>query len=298
MKPIKLWSKGVRSVRSRLALLSPRRRRWQRFLSSLTLDPHQLPRPLTEPSGRDFIICGAPRTGTTLLSAMLFQPPHVVTVMEPWNGMQLPPAELFQTLRAEILETGRLNYGKLDISALMQNGAVKWQTEGKSETPLPISDSFFLGVKWPAYWQYLELLPATKFLICIRHPQQVVASYKKQGGRIGEGLEYDVAFNRKLNAALKDATDNVHLRRILLYEYINSRLLPYLNRSNVLVVRYERWFSDTDAVMKEIGAFLGVTLDTKPATIRPPQALVSLTEHELSLMRKHCASGYQLGYYY
>ena len=71
--------------------LSPRRRRWERFLQALPLDPSELEVPLAPPGRDDFIICGCPRTGTTLLAAVLFQPPRMVTCMEPWDGMR-PPA--------------------------------------------------------------------------------------------------------------------------------------------------------------------------------------------------------------
>jgi len=68
------------TARAAARRLSPRHRRWRRLLDSLTLDPDHLPRPVEAPGTRDFVICGCPRTGTALLTAMLFQPPRVVTV--------------------------------------------------------------------------------------------------------------------------------------------------------------------------------------------------------------------------
>jgi hypothetical protein len=103
------------ALRAAAAPLSPRHRRWRRLLASLALDPDRLAPPIAAPAAGDFIVCGAPRTGTTLLAAMLYQPPAVVTAMEPWDGLRLAPAELFASIRREIDDTGRLSGSKLDV---------------------------------------------------------------------------------------------------------------------------------------------------------------------------------------
>jgi hypothetical protein len=115
-----------RRARALVAPLSPAHRRWRRFQGGLALDPDTLARPVSPPSRGDFILCGSPRSGTTLAAAMLFRPPRVVTVMEPWDGLRSPPAELFASLRAEIAQTGRLCRGKLDVEALAAEDAVRW----------------------------------------------------------------------------------------------------------------------------------------------------------------------------
>jgi Sulfotransferase family len=283
---------GARRV---LHVGSPRYWRWRRFLAGLPLDPDELPRPVERPSDRDFIICGSPRSGTTLVAAMLHQPPACVTVMEPWDGMRHPPADLFRSLREEIDQRGRLSRGKLDIDALASDGEVRWRSEGRSTTPVTTVENYVLGVKWPAFWRYLELLPATRFIVCVRHPVEVIASFKRVGGRLGQGLEYDTAFNRRMNAELR-STRNLALRRVRLYDYIHSRILPHLNRSNVLTVRYEQWFSDPGRVLGEIGDFLGADLGTSRAAIRPREAQPSLDEGELELIRQECQTASPLGY--
>ena len=284
------------ALRTILAPLSPGHRRWHRFLQSLPLDPDQLPRPLATPSTDDFVICGSPRTGTTLLSAVLFQPPAVITVMEPWDGMRMPPAELFTSLRQEMLDTGTLRRGKLDIQTLLASGTVQWQQEGTPNPQLCIENDLALGVKWPAFWRYLTLLPKTKFLVCVRHPFEVIRSFKQVGGRLAQGLEYDTQFNQRMNEALQAATDDVGIRRILLYDYINLRILPHLQRDNVFVVRYERWFTEPNVLLDELSSFLDVPLTMGHVTIRhsarsgPPDA------EEQALIRLHCQAAQPLGY--
>lgn len=249
--------------------VSPQHRRWRGILESLTLDPDDLPDPLPAPGPDDFVICGCPRSGTTLLSAQLFQPPRVVTAMEPWDGMRMAPADLFASLRGEIDDTGSLTRTRLDPVALQDEGRVRWRRSGQVEAPIPTGDGYLLGVKWPAFWRYLERLPDTRFLVCVRHPLEVVASFERKGGRLAEGFDYDIPFNARMNARLALATDDPRDRRVLLYEHINSRIVPHLDDDNVLVVRYERWFRDPGALREEIGAFLGVELDRWPVGIRP-----------------------------
>jgi hypothetical protein len=276
--------------------LSPRRRRWHRFLAGLTLDPEALPMPLEAPSERDFIICGASRTGTSLLSAVLFQPPNVVTVMEPWDGMRLPPADLFRSLREEIESTGRMTRGRLNVEALLADGQVEWGRDGEYPADVQVNANYLMGVKWPAYWRYLELLPNTKFLVCLRHPVAVINSFRRTGGRLAEGFEYDIAFNRRMNHDLGLAETHAGLRRMFLYEYVNSRLLPHLTKPNVFIVRYERWFTEPSRLLDELGSFLGVEVGSPHARIRAPASTSAASDGEKALIRRLCPSAAGLGY--
>lgn len=286
----------IRRLRGWVAPLSPRHRRWKRFLRELPLDHAALPRPVDPPGERDFIICGSPRSGTTLLCAALFQPPEAVTVMEPWDGMRLGPAALFASLREELAASDRLERGRLDVAALLDRGVVEWCQEGTPTPVLSLGDgAHLLGVKWPDYWRYLDLLPDTKFLVCVRHPFEVIASYK-QTGRLALGLQQTMAFTREINAELRAATRNPAVRRILLYDYINRRILPALDRPNVLTVRYERWFQDPARLLAKIGGFLGADLGSTSVRIRAPRSQSTLPEAEVELVRKHCTTAGPLGY--
>ena len=226
---------------------------------------------------------------------MLYQPPRVVVAMEPWDGMRLPPAPMFASLRREIVETGALTRQRLDVDALTNEGAVRWCREGASAPPLEVDDDFLLGVKWPAFWRYLELLPDTRFIVCLRHPVEMIASYKKAGGRLVQGLNYDTTFNAEMNRYLESATSDPRLRRVLLFDYIHSRILPYLERPNVFVVRYERWFTDPETLMQEMATFLGVPLTRPAVALRRPEG-ATLPPDELSLLLETSETADRLGY--
>jgi hypothetical protein len=250
---------------------------------------------MEEPSERDFIICGCPRSGTSLLSALLHQPPHSVVVMEPWDGMRLPAKELFGSLREEIDRTGHLTRGKLDFQALSSDGDVRWRREGTLPEAVQTVEGYALGVKWPAFWRYLEFLPNTKFVVCIRHPAEVIASFKRVGGRLSQGLEYDIAFNWRMNQELKQTRDGA-LRRVRFFDYVHERILPHLSRPNVLPVRYERWFNEPQQVLEELSHFLGSDLGDTRALIREPEHRVGLDPTEQALLREQCRTAAALGY--
>jgi hypothetical protein len=227
---------------------------------------------------------------------MLFQPPSVVTVMEPWNGMRMQPAELFGSLRRSLTEKRSLEYGKLDVEALLSKGAVKRVPEGSSKPQLSINPDFKLGVKWPAFWRYLDLLPDTRFLVCVRDPHEVIASFKKEGGRLRLGLEYATPFNKRVNDEMRGATWSPALRRVLLYDYINSCIVRHAGRANVFLVRYERWFEDPEALLLEIGSFLDADVTRPHARIRPPRSASYLAQTDRDLIKKHCTAAAALGY--
>lgn len=257
------------------------------------MEPGVSPSHLVPPGPRDFMICGSSRSGTSLLSAALYQPRACVTVMEPWDAMRLPPAELFDSLRTEI-EGGVLARGRLDVDTLA-DGIVRWGRDGEFPHQVEVETGYLLGVKLPTFWRYLEYLPSTKFLICVRHPTEVITSFSKTPGRLSEGLDYDVAFNRSMNEELAAATNDVAVRRALMYEYVNSRIARFLHAPNALFVRYERWFSDRDGLMREIAEFLGAELGPGLPVIRPPVPITPDPEL-IRAIETYCPSAVTLGY--
>lgn len=290
MHPVRVRA-GIGSI-ARRAL--PRARRWDRLLSSLQLDPDALERPLVPPGVRDFLVCGSPRTGTALLASMLWQPPKILCVMEPWDALRLPPAELFASLRAEV-ELGSLARGRLDVTALEATGQVRWCRDGERPVSVEVTGDWTLGVKMPAFWRYLDLLPDTRFVVCLRSPLDVIASYRATEGRLRLGLEYDAAFNSALNAELEAATRDPMLRRVMLFDQIHRALLPHLGRDNVHVVRYERWFTEPAAVLDGLGRFLDVDLGEPRARVGSPMA-PPLPELEAAIVRESCTTAAVLGY--
>jgi hypothetical protein len=273
---------------------------WDELRATLTLDPDELGDPLAAPGPHDVIVCGSSRAGTTLMTAMLFQPPVAVGVMEPWDALRLAPAELFASLRGE-LRSGELRRGHLDVGALRAAGVVVTCTQAEHRAAVTLDDDGIVAVKCPALWRYLDRLPTTRFVVCLRDPREVIASCRRSPGDLAEGLDYDVPFNRAMNGSLLAATGDVALRRVLLYDYVNARILPHLDRPEVFAVRYERWFSERDALLAELGAFLGTDLSRPLARIRPRRPrgdrLTAEDDRDVALLREHCRTAAPLGYH-
>lgn len=269
----------------------------QAWDATLTLDPDALPDPLPTPGPGDVIVCGGSRSGTTLLSAMLFQPPGCVAVMEPWDALRLAPAELFASLRAE-LRGGELERGHLDVASLRARGEVVTCTRCEARVPVAVDEDHVLAVKCPVLWRYLARLPTTRFVVCLRDPREVVVSCMRSPGRLAEGVDYDVPFNREMNVRLLDATDDPAVRRVLLYDYVYERILPHLGRPEVFAVRYERWFTEPDVLLAELGAFLETDLSRPLARVREPRSRApGFIESEAArLVQKHCRTAGALGY--
>lgn len=277
------------------AQISPRHRRWHKFLREFELDPTEMDLPVAEPGPRDFIMCGSPRSGTTMLCAALFQPPRIITYNEPWDGVRLAPEPLFASLRKEI-NAGTVARGRLDIPHLLEHGKVQWTLDGEIPVPVSVDNDYLVGVKWPTFWQYLPLLHDTKFLVTARHPFETISSYKKKGGAVLDGLDYAVAFNRRLNDTLSRRTSDPDLRRILLYEHINQEIIRTLDGANALVIQYDRWFEDIEGLRTEISDFLDVDVSFDHLSIRRSGREVALSDREIALIREHCESAATWGY--
>jgi hypothetical protein len=215
--------------------------------------------------------------------------------MEPWDGMRLAPAELFASLREEIDRTGMLRRGRLDVGALSTQRKVRWGRDRQFALPLELHGDYLLGVKWPVFWRYLALLPETRFLVCLRHPIEVINSFAKRRGGLAEGRNYDVAFNHKMNDYVGSVSADAAMRRIVLFDYIHSRLLPHLDRPNVFVVRYERWFDDREGLLAELSDFLGVELNGLLPDIERPRP-PDLPGTEINLILQYCRTAEPLGY--
>jgi len=284
------------STREAVLRFHPARRAFMRSMRTMNIDIDDLARPLEPLAKNDVIVCGSPRSGTSLLCGMLWQPPRMVAVTEPWDAMRLAPADLFRSLRREITTTRALTRGTLDVGALLAKGVVNRVEESRSSTPVVVVDDFTLFVKWPSFHRYAPLLPQTKFLVCVRHPFEVISSFKKQGGSLKKGLDYPTAFHASMNARLKGETWRHSLRRVRLFDVVHEEILAISALPNVHIVRYERWFSEADAARDELSRFLGIPIAKGPASLRPPKPELLLSDDERDLIRRACTTAARLGY--
>lgn len=276
-----------------LWMVSPRHRRWRTILRSCNLAVEDLPEIVPAPGPHDVLICGSPRSGTALVTAQIHQPPLAVGVMEPWDAVRYPPRELFASVRAE-LEGGILRRGRLDLSALEQEQRVRWCRDGEMPHPVEYRPDTVVAIKYPGFWRYIDRLPDTRFIVCLRDPVETIRSFRTTGGRLREGLQYGIPFEDALNRQLLARYTWPVRRRVALYDTINQALLPHLDRPEVFVVRYERWFEDPEVLMAELGAFLGRDLGPGPARIAGNRSVGDPAED--AFIRRTCTTAAALGY--
>jgi len=216
--------------------------------------------------------------------------------MEPWLGLVLPPAELFREVRRRLGEEGTVG-GRIDLDLLRAEGSTAWvEDRARTVKPRPDADSVLVGIKWPSYWQLLPLLPDTLFLVCVRHPHEVVSSMVRARGALRDGLDHEVPFNAEVNAELRRATRWRAERRALLYERIVRGVLPHLDRPNVLLVRYEHWFEDSAGLLDEVGSFLGEDVSQPQVRIGAPPDRPRLSRHDRKALAALCPSAREIGY--
>lgn len=278
--------------------------RWAHFDRTLTFGRKDFVGDLAAGSisADDFVICGAPRTGTTFLCAALFQPPRVLTVMQPWNGLRVSPGDLFRELRDEIDRTKTVNVGRLDLERLATRREISVVAEGSRAFPVETRERYLLGVKWPVFYRYLQHLPDVKFLVCVRDPVDTIRSYELSTANPGlralaQGYGNRNGLNAEMNRHLKRVTDDPSVRRVELFDYHYERIIPHLDSPNVYLVRHERWFTEPARLLTEIGEFLGValTLDRIPR-IKRSQFASYANSDAARLVRARCRTGPLLGY--
>jgi hypothetical protein len=140
----------------------------------------------------------------------------------------------------------------------------------------------------------------TKFVVCVRHPFDAIASFKSVGGSVSRGQEYAVAFNRDLNREVRrQAGWRVARRRVELYAQLQEAILPHLERPERFVARYEGWFEAGGRQWASLADFLGVDLPPTPIRLRHESKRSLLSDSERAYIRHRCghiaeALGYDL----
>ena len=115
------------------------------------------------------------------------------------------------------------------------------------------------------------------------------------GGRLRRGLEYECAFYADLNGRLLRSTSEDAERRALLLEESLSAIMSSMDRPNVHVLRYERWFEDPDTVVSELGKFLEVDLAPGTIEITQPRSR-EVDPKTVALVAEKVPSATDLGY--
>jgi tetratricopeptide (TPR) repeat protein len=240
---LQLFSDHLRNVRARRKQMEAgcSREMFQRWW-----DPEQAPHPRRKLA----LLCGHPRSGTTLLEQVLDSHPDIVSVDEREVFRDDVYAPLIRALPADTPMLPALEATRPDKLSPLRENYFRYMGLCLGN---PIGDRLLID-KNPSYLffipAFIRVFPETKFLIALRDPRDVCLScfmlphYTKSQGT----AEY---------ASLDSVTDN--------YSSLMSiwRTLAPLIQDHSLEVRYEEMVEDLETVSRRVLDFLGVTWDEK-----------------------------------
>jgi Sulfotransferase family len=242
------------------------------------------------------LLTGLPRSGTTLVCALLNECPDTVALAEPLslaaNGDRTRAMseikQFIATTRNQLLETNAAMSCHIDgvvpdnwlDEPLGSNGRLRRSRAqlGCIRFNKPISTAFSLVIKHPAEFSALAdlLVGQIPLYAMVRHPLAVLASWQTADLPVHHGhMPAAEAFNPELAACLAAEPDRL-ARQVRLIGWLLStyaRLLP----DNVL--RYEDLISDPRACLSRIIADVCIpprTLSAQKLTVR--YAGIDLTE--------------------
>lgn len=254
-----------------------------------------------------FVISGMPSGGTTYLCAVLHNPPRVVTVSEAGGGWKQRARErgrdpgLVQELfdyRERVLAGERIPSLE-ETEGFEGKRRVDTWNQKKTLRRHRVDPSFSLGMKQPEV--FLELLgffldAGLKCVLSVRHPVYVINSWVKRSRRHLErkGNLRGIFANGE-SVLYSSVKPDIVDRRIELYNHMAARVAAHMDHEDVMVVRYEEWFTDDD-LLDKVSGFIGVPNlgYLRPPLIPPDPLLLEAREQERILAG--CAEAAALGY--
>lgn len=233
----------------------------------------------------NLLLTGLPRSGTTLLTALLDDPPRSVALGEPrwqaqWRHRNLPDpeafagylAEDFARVRAALLcgepVEDRIATDGRPLTNYLQGGTRGFALRARREEALV--PGFRLVMKWPAL--YTAVLPALtasgnfRIIALLRHPLATLRSWNATDFPIARGrLPAGEPFWPEL-AAVCGSERPLAEKQARIWELFAARYLALADR--ITLLRYEDLVADPAAV----AASLGLDFAAVPVTAATPRA--------------------------
>jgi Tfp pilus assembly protein PilF len=240
---LQLFSDHLRNVRAR-------RKQMEADCSREIFQRWWNPGQALQPSRKLALLCGHPRSGTTLLEQVLDSHPDIVSVDEREVFRDDVYAPLLRTLPAATPILPALKAIQPDKLPILRENYFRYMGLCLGN---PIGDRLLID-KNPSYLffipAFIRVFPETKFLVALRDPRDVCLScfmlphYTKSQGT----AEY---------ASLDSVTEN--------YTSLMSiwRTLAPLIEGYCVEVRYEEMVGDPETISRRVLDFLGVTWDEK-----------------------------------
>ena len=222
--------------------------------------------------GKDLIVTGIPRSGTSYLCKLLHGFENCVVLIEPdemvpaiASDVSRPPwsaARFYRDTRCRII-LGEPIANKMSEGRLTEDTA-----RGGAQTPYRpdiTRGDFVLGMKWPIPFlsrlPYLRrVMPGAKIVACVRNPFDTIASWKKNFPRLRDadvanrpvGHPKDLCLTGAQRAELEwiDSVTEPAVRRAAWWRYMANLVLD--SASFLTLVRYEQFVADPRPMLAEI----------------------------------------------
>ncbi|MCK4910300.1 MAG: sulfotransferase [Thermodesulfovibrionales bacterium] len=256
---------------------------------------------------RIFILCGLPRSGTTYLAALLYNPPEVITLSEAggkWkqfyreHGVDPGIFDLLKDFRKRILDGEEMATFE-GTAGFEGKGRVDTWNQKKEQRKVDALPDFHLGLKNPEiFLAYLGMFAEAglKCIVTVRHPAAVINSWvKKVQKKLDRGKSVEGKFANGDCLAYSSKSDDIVQRRIDLYNHLAGLVLEHKGHDNVMVIRHEDWYTDPTQLERVTG-FLGIPSlgYLRPAPIKPDPPVLSAQEQER--INKGCTIAAKLRY--
>lgn len=205
----------------------------------------------------DFILTGLPRSGTSLLSALLSESNTCFCFNEIYYDPNSLP--LFYTrMRRRLLHNRPIpvkvdSTGDLTTDTLVGKVAVKWKTFNTKQKPLVLGSN----VNIPYLDRIDELLTYRyRIIAMIRDPVYTLASWgSEKGKKIPEGHVTDDDMNPRWRRFSFDSDDAVE-RRAVIWQYYAALLAD--RKDALTIIRYEDLCDHQELTLKNICQVLGI----------------------------------------
>jgi hypothetical protein len=254
-----------------------------------------------------FIISGMPSGGTTYLCAVLHNPPKVITVSEAGGGWKQKAKERGKdpSLVKELFDYRERVLDGEEIPSLEGTEGFSgmrrvdtWNQKKKLRRH-KVDPSFSLGMKQPEV--FLELLEffleaGLKCVLSVRHPLYVINSWVKRSERqLEQKGHLRGIFANGESVLYSSAKPDIVDRRIDLYNHMAARAAQHMGHEDVMLIRYEEWFTDKN-LLDKVSDFIGIpNLGYLRPPLIPPDPLL-LGPEEQGRILAGCAAAAELGY--
>ena len=261
----------------------------------------------------NLVITGIPRSGTSYVCALLNSVENTVLVNEPLEAMQFLRNDSSRTLTEYYADTRDNIVKGVPIQNKIVDGKFIEDTNENDVrnyyVPAVKDASFVFGSKNTFIYlvcleKIRQQLPDAAILACIRHPYDVIASWKRvkiphlKNANPMFFVDYVSSEEKRRLVGISNVKE-IEIRYALLWDYLAQCIVRSVDK--LILLKYEEFVVDPARHLAAVYSALGVNLKRMPempaSEARSRREVLSTAE--MDAIQKHCADsagyfGYEL----